>query len=374
MSDIKLIYPYIRRLKRKKENLRAYVSEYKDTLKKELEGTGLFTEVNDTNPDGVDLVVFGFKNLERSTLSSNDFWEKMSVSGWVVFIDGDENWGIIQEFRKSKKITSSLTRMEGVIFFQKESYEDRKANPTKTVLDELTAKVTADETPIYDVPDWTSSHMKEEYIQRYANGDVFVETGTYLGQTVELVRRSSMNWQKIFSIELNDRLFKNAKGYFSEDARINILHGDSVDRMQDICKELNGAATFWLDAHASGPLKGGKTGPNPLVEELKAIKETGRTDHTIFIDDRRLFGSLEWGGLKEEQVMELLRDINPDYKIIYLDGETKEDIICATVTEREWANPEESNELPEHIKKYFNINEINKETNKPNKPKLIFMD
>jgi hypothetical protein len=89
-----------------------------------------------------------------------------------------------------------------------------------------------------------------------------------------------------------------------------------------------------LDAHASGPLAGGKSGGSPVIDELKIIKSCHRfvgCKDTIFIDDRRLFGSAEWSYVKEEDAIALLIEINPNYNIYYLDGHTKEDVICATL-------------------------------------------
>lgn len=373
---IKTIFPYIRRLKRSKPKLKAFVKEHGDKYLKEVSDSGLFDVVSSDDPNGADLVVLAYKKLKREEIFDTDYWEKMAVDGWVVLTENDGNFNLASEFRKSKKITSLLTHIDGIIYFQKEDYSGRQSS--QDVPPELLEMPNNLSDPLDIVPDFKNSHVKDAYLYQFGNGDVFIETGTYLGQTVELVRRSARFYKHIISIELDRELHRNAKSYFSFDNRIKVFRGDSVDRIAKLCKALkNRPATFWLDAHASGPLPGGKTGPNPLVEELTAIKNTGRTDHTIMIDDRRLFGSAEWGGLKEEAVMDLLKQINPDYKITYLDGEIPNDIICASVVDNGPyvpPLPKAENELPEEVKKLFKITGEKPEKTDPNKPRFIFMD
>lgn len=192
----------------------------------------------------------------------------------------------------------------------------------------------------------TDSHLKIDYLNQYAKGEIFVETGTYMGDTVRLAKQ--YGFKTIHSIELNDELYEKNKRDFADDISIKLWHGDSVECMPRILDTIHDEATFWLDAHASGPLVGGQYGPCPLELELRAIagKELLKlvqgqmkrmidrrpiNTHTIFIDDRRLMGTQEWGGVSEQTILNVLKFINPDYKIIYLDGHIPNDVICATV-------------------------------------------
>lgn len=173
------------------------------------------------------------------------------------------------------------------------------------------------------------SHLSSDYLKQYGNGDTFVETGTYLGDTIWLALE--IGFKTIHSIELNDQLFLNAKKLFNHKNQVMIWNGDSVDCLPKIMGMINGPATFWLDAHASGPLKGGKSGGSPVLDELNIIKKHSCKEHTIFIDDRRLFGSEEWSGVKEEDAIKILKEINPSYNILFLDGHIEKDVLCATI-------------------------------------------
>lgn len=184
-----------------------------------------------------------------------------------------------------------------------------------------------DNNPAYK---WESlSHLTEDYLHTYGNGDTFVETGTYMGDTVKLALGAGFN--RVYSCEINEGLYKNCVDLFKDNPNVNILLGDSIDCLKEILSRIHGPATFWLDAHASGELIGGKSGGSPVVDELKLIAEHECKEHTIFIDDRRLFGSAEWSFVTEQQALDALKKINPNYNVHYLDGHQPGDVICASV-------------------------------------------
>jgi hypothetical protein len=179
------------------------------------------------------------------------------------------------------------------------------------------------------------SHLNVPYLKQYGNGKHFVETGTYRGDTVFVALEARM-FDTIDSIELDKTFFDTCRKIFEGDKRVEIWHGDSIDCLPKILAKIeNNPCTFWLDAHASGPLRGGKSGGSPLLDELSIIKSHGCQEHTIFIDDKRLFGSSEWSGITQDQAMGLLLQINPKYKFYLLDGQVEKDIICATVINNE---------------------------------------
>lgn len=175
----------------------------------------------------------------------------------------------------------------------------------------------------------SNSHLNIDYIRKYSIGDTFVETGTYKGDSIRVALE--FGFKQIHSIEINEELYESAKNIFKENSTVKIWNGDSIDCLDSILKEIKDPVTFWLDAHASGPLSGGKSGGSPVIDELSIIKKYGVQNNTIFIDDRRLFGSYEWSGVKESDAIELIKNINPNYNIYFLDGHIEKDVICATV-------------------------------------------
>ena len=167
--------------------------------------------------------------------------------------------------------------------------------------------------------------LNHEYLKDFSKGDTFIETGTYLGDTVELA--DLFGFKYIHSIEIDKSLYELCADRFKDKEHIKIWHGDSIDVLQNIMNEVKGQATFWLDAHASGPLLGGKVSC-PLVQEINIIGKH-RDDHIIFIDDCRLFGSEEWGHLRKEDVVDTIFNINPRYRFRYVDGFLSNDIMIA---------------------------------------------
>lgn len=172
------------------------------------------------------------------------------------------------------------------------------------------------------------------YLHNFAKGKVFIETGSFQGHT--LSRAKDFGFSEIYGIELHPHWVAHCKEQFKDDSTIKILDGDSPDVLSKLCPNLLDRATFWLDAHESGPeLPGGKYGRCPLIEELQAISLSPIKDHVLIIDDIRLLNTRNFDFLQLEQLMEAIYNINPDYTISYIDGEEDgtwpNDILIATI-------------------------------------------
>lgn len=134
--------------------------------------------------------------------------------------------------------------------------------------------------------------IKQQYISKIQgekNLDVFIETGTYLG---DMVFAQLKNFKKLYSIELSQDLYENATKRFLAHRRVKILQGDSSNVLKDVIAEAGTSCLFWLDGHYSGIFNGVQTAKGdkncPVVEELSAICNSGY-DQAVLIDDARLF-------------------------------------------------------------------------------------
>jgi len=158
----------------------------------------------------------------------------------------------------------------------------------------------------------------------------FIETGTYRGRGVTCALRSG--FYNIISIELDEQLFRDAKEKFAEAPEVTILHGASEKLLQGIIEKIPHPITFWLDGHFSGEGTAKGDWNCPLVAELEIIAAHPNKNHTILIDDRRLFETEQFDGLSEAAVREMLLRINPNYNIYYEDGgnEHADDVLVAT--------------------------------------------
>ena len=65
-----------------------------------------------------------------------------------------------------------------------------------------------------------------------------------------------------------------------------------------------------------------------VLQELEVLRTAPCRSHTILIDDRRLMQG-HWASVREPQVWEGLKAINPSYRITYAEGYMKDDIIVA---------------------------------------------
>jgi hypothetical protein len=119
--------------------------------------------------------------------------------------------------------------------------------------------------------------------------DAFVETGTFSGDSVSLVR---LLFKEIHTCELSIELYRKACEKFKNDSSIHCHHGSSSELLAKIAKELSGKAIlYWLDAHwCSADHTAGAESQCPLLEELDAI-EPLHEDSVVWIDDARYFMS-----------------------------------------------------------------------------------
>ncbi|MEM1167813.1 MAG: tetratricopeptide repeat protein [Cyanobacteria bacterium P01_H01_bin.35] len=169
--------------------------------------------------------------------------------------------------------------------------------------------------------------IKKETLAKYMN-PVLIETGTFLGATIEAGLK--LGFQKIFSIEIDEKLYYKACKKFDNQPSVELLYGDTLEWLPKILSHLDNCATFWLDAHRSGELPGGKIA-YPIVGELEIIANHYIKNHTILIDDRRLLKN-PWS-ITEDDVQKALFNINPQYNISYEPGVIEYDIIVAKLPE-----------------------------------------
>lgn len=178
-----------------------------------------------------------------------------------------------------------------------------------------------------------STTLSKEVLLKYKKNEIFVETGTLWGDGVEIALQCE--FKKIYSIEIDPERVKFNRERFAkeiENGKVELVEGDTFDVFYDIVNSLDEPATFWLDAHwdnDGAPIGEYKC---PLPYELDVISDSVIKTHTLFIDDRRLFGNLDstWGSsIAESDIEEKISTINPSYFITYEDGHVEEDIIVA---------------------------------------------
>jgi hypothetical protein len=115
--------------------------------------------------------------------------------------------------------------------------------------------------------------------------EVLVESGTYLGDTVEFFRPHA---RSIVSVEVEPKLCADAVRRFRGDSSIKIVEGDALTLLPGIVARCESPPLVWLDGHFSG----GVTGQGAEVEPAPAILAAlgAPTGTTVVVDDLRMFG------------------------------------------------------------------------------------
>ena len=156
-------------------------------------------------------------------------------------------------------------------------------------------------------------HFKVQTLKAYAawsKANVFVETGTYQGETTMAM---APHFSKVVSIELDQALASTAQLVFSNSRNVQILQGDSGLLLPKVLADINERCLFWLDGHNCGAKTGMSKdfGPTPIVSEMQAIFAHPVKDHVIIIDDQRYFTG-EWGYPTVENLLLFVNTVRPD--------------------------------------------------------------
>ena len=157
-----------------------------------------------------------------------------------------------------------------------------------------------------------------EYIEQFSP-TVFIETGTYKGKMVYAVMP---HIGRIYSIELDETHYQNARRRFAGYPNIHIIQGQSGEVLPQVLKTIDKPCLFWLDAHYSRGSTAKADIETPIMQEMECIlNHPYAAKHLVLIDDARCFvGENDYPTL--EALRELILKICPDWII-----EVENDII-----------------------------------------------
>jgi hypothetical protein len=152
--------------------------------------------------------------------------------------------------------------------------------------------------------------------------EVFVETGTYEGESVDA---AVAHFEELHTIEVSDELFARAKARFEDQPAVHVHHGSSAEVLSKLSGRLGGRPVlYWLDAHFCCHGSAGSELQCPLLAELEAIGSLG-ADSVVLIDDARLFMAPppapflveQWPNFS--QVLARLSALNSAHELIVID-------------------------------------------------------
>jgi hypothetical protein len=147
-----------------------------------------------------------------------------------------------------------------------------------------------------EVPPMTHAYLsaeeRREVLREYGELHglkILIETGTNDGGTPWALKDS---FDKIYTIELGEKAWRDAKRRFVEHPHVHCLLGDSAVILPQVLNEVGQQpALIWLDGHWSGGITAHGSQDTPVLDELAAIFATG-IPHVVLVDDARLFDGM----------------------------------------------------------------------------------
>lgn len=171
---------------------------------------------------------------------------------------------------------------------------------------------------------WLTSRFWEETGLDRSRYDIFVETGSYRGDTLDFMKG---RFRCLHSIELSRKWHEFCVARFKDCPHIHLHWGDSTELLPRILHRIDRPVILFLDAHYSG---GSTAKPeagrdSPLLVELACLRSRP-VDDIIIIDDASFFDAkggeesearvddqvwppfaYDWTGITREQVLALMK-------------------------------------------------------------------
>jgi hypothetical protein len=114
-------------------------------------------------------------------------------------------------------------------------------------------------------------------------------------------------FDRVITIEIDEKLYEQAKARCSKRKNIEFHLGDGADLIRGIVQKENGLVIF-LDGHFSGGETGLGDEPEPVLKELDLIADELGRIQAVVVDDFRLFG-VEPGWPSKSQLLAKLESV-----------------------------------------------------------------
>lgn len=152
---------------------------------------------------------------------------------------------------------------------------------------------------------------------RRVGARTLIETGTYLGVTT---RRCARVFDRVLTIELDEKLARQASRYLADLPHVEVVQGDAVRRLPELLSRADVESVFlFLDAHFSSGDTACGDEPEPALLELEIIAQHIGKLRGFIIDDFRSFG-LEPGFPKKSELLSACERLFPGFELrVHLD-------------------------------------------------------
>jgi len=157
----------------------------------------------------------------------------------------------------------------------------------------------------------------------YTKYPCFIETGTYVGDTIFSMEPY---FSTLHTIEISDLHYNQTKNRYYG-SKINFIKGDSSVVFNSLLPNISDKCIFFLDGHWSSGNTGRGDVDCPLVEEITSIHELYKHEAIIVIDDFRCFGldsssgiiGGDWSNISKDKLLDIIKSRTTN--IYHLDSE-----------------------------------------------------
>jgi hypothetical protein len=185
-----------------------------------------------------------------------------------------------------------------------------------------------------------SCHPNRNYFKEFkGNHNIFVETGSYHGDGIELARLAG--YTRILSLDIDGANVAHCQDRFglipddntpAKHGHINVICTDSATGLLKAMRYVNEPAMIWLDAHSQlFDDESATDNPFPLLMELEQLRKHPIKTHTILIDDILILTHPDVTGWNKDMIENAVLAINPSYKLTYLSNPVVNNILMAHV-------------------------------------------
>lgn len=133
--------------------------------------------------------------------------------------------------------------------------------------------------------DFIDGSLKSDFLQQlktYFGIQIFIESGTFLGNTTAKAARI---FDEVHSIEISPDFYTQALKRFQNIPNVHLHLGDSGLLLPFVLTQCKQKTLLYLDGHYDGGPSGKGNKNTPIMEELRAILDSKKSDCIIMIDD-----------------------------------------------------------------------------------------